>query len=243
MVSATSIGLLVAGPMAILEIHSAGAEQCLCGTICRADSARIASAPAWAASIFKVAAPATQPVCRSSGRDQFLLRNLPHNYMVQSFASGHGGKGAREANTRFLGCGVELCDLGGGFGRSSQGDTKVKMAKQSNEAFFWILFSAGGVIAAILIPVHLLLFGLAFPLGWLPVPAYENLIALAKLPAVRIYLFLLCSLSLFHWAHRFRYTLYDGLQVKHLNEVIFTLCYGGAIAGTVFAGYLLWNIP
>jgi len=163
--------------------------------------------------------------------------------MVQSFASGHGGKGAREANTRFLGCGVELCGLGGRFGRSRLGDTKVRMPKQSNEAFFWILFSAGGVIAAILIPVHLFLFGLAFPLGWLPVPAYESLIALTKLPAVRIYLFLLCSLSLFHWAHRFRYTLYDGLQVKHLNEVIFTLCYGGAIAGTVYAGYLLWNIP
>jgi len=25
--------------------------------------------------------------------------------------------------------------------------------------------------------------------------------------------------------------------------VIFTLCYGGAIAGTAYAGYLLWNIP
>ncbi len=243
MVSATCVGLLVAGPVAILEIHSAGAEQCLRGTIRRPDSARIASAPAWAGSIFKVAAPATQPVRHSSPCDQLLLCSLPHDYMVQSFASGHGGKGAREANTRFLGCGVELCDLAGRFGRGRLGDTKVRMPKQSNEAFFWILFSAGGVIAAILIPVHLFLFGLAFPLGWLPVPAYESLIALAKLPAVRIYLFLLCSLSLFHWAHRFRYTLYDGLQVKHLNEVIFTLCYGGAIAGTVYAGYLLWNIP
>jgi len=29
--------------------------------------------------------------------------------------------------------------------------------------------------------------------------------------------------------------------VKHLNEVIFTLCYGGAVAGTVVAGYLLWT--
>jgi len=46
---------------------------------------------------------------------------------------------------------------------------------------------------------------------------------------------------LFHWAHRFRYTLYDGLQIKHLNEVIFFCCYGGAILGTVVAGYLLWN--
>ena len=116
------------------------------------------------------------------------------------------------------------------------------MKRQSNEAFFWMLFSAGGVVAALLIPVHLFLFGLAFPLGWIEPPTYENLLALVRLPVTRIYLFVLCSLPLFHWAHRFRYTLYDGLQVKHLNEVIFTLCYGGAVVGTVVAGYLLWNI-
>ncbi len=116
------------------------------------------------------------------------------------------------------------------------------MKRQSNEAFFWMLFSAGGVVAALLIPVHLFLFGLAFPLGWIQPPTYDNLLALVRLPLTRIYLFVLCSLPLFHWAHRFRYTLYDGLQVKHLNEVIFSLCYGGAVVGTVVAGYLLWNI-
>jgi fumarate reductase subunit D len=118
----------------------------------------------------------------------------------------------------------------------------VSVPRQSNEAFFWSLFSAGGVVAALLIPVQLFLFGLAFPLGWFKDPGYEHVRALASLPVVRIYLFLLCSLPLFHWAHRFRYTLYDGLQVKHLNEVIFTICYGGAVVGTVLAGYLLWNI-
>src|SRR5712692_9463579 len=98
------------------------------------------------------------------------------------------------------------------------------MERQSNEAFFWTLFSAGGVVAALLIPVHLFLFGLSFPLGCIQPIAYVRLLALARLPLTRIYLFAMCSLPLFHWAHRFRYTLYDGLQVKHLNEVIFTLC-------------------
>jgi fumarate reductase subunit D len=120
--------------------------------------------------------------------------------------------------------------------------SEVRMARQSNEAFLWMLFSAGGVIAAILIPVHLFLFGLAFPLGWLHAPTYERMLSLLRMPLVRVYLFVLCSLPLFHWAHRFRYTLYDGLQVKHLNEVIFTVCYGGAVLGTALAGYLLWNI-
>ncbi len=65
---------------------------------------------------------------------------------------------------------------------------------------------------------------------------------IVRLPLVRIYLFVLCSLPLFHWAHRFRFTLYDGLQIKHLNEVIFVGCYGSAIIGTAVAGYLLWTI-
>lgn len=114
--------------------------------------------------------------------------------------------------------------------------------RESNEAPLWALFSAGGVVAAFLIPVHLFLFGLAFPLGWLPTPGYEHMLTLVRNPLVKIYLLLLCSLPLFHWAHRFRYTLYDGLKVKHLNELIFTFCYGGAVVGTVLAAYLLWSI-
>ncbi len=110
------------------------------------------------------------------------------------------------------------------------------------EPFLWSLFSAGGVVAAFLIPVHLFLFGIAFPLGWLEAPGYEKMLALVRHPAARIYLFILCSLPLFHWAHRFRYTLYDGLQIKHLNELINSFCYGGAVVGTAVAGYLLWNI-
>jgi fumarate reductase subunit D len=111
------------------------------------------------------------------------------------------------------------------------------------EPFLWTLFSAGGVLAAFLIPVHLFLWGLAFPLGWLKAPGYESAMALLAHPIVRIYLLLLCSLPLFHWAHRFRYTLYDGLQIKHLNEVINFFCYGSALLGTAVAGYLLWRIP
>ena len=116
------------------------------------------------------------------------------------------------------------------------------MSKRSNEPFLWMLFSAGGVVSAFFLPIHLLLFGLAFPLGWLDSPSYEGLISCLRLPLTRIYLFVLCSLPLFHWAHRFRFTLYDGLQIKHLNELINIFCYGGAIAGTAVAAWLLWRI-
>jgi len=113
------------------------------------------------------------------------------------------------------------------------------MAKRSNEPFLWSLFSGGGVIAAFLMPILVFLYGLAFPLGWLQTPSYESALALIKHPIARLFLFVACSFPLFHWAHRFRFTLYDGLQIKHLNEVITILCYGGAVIGTVLAGYLL----
>ena len=116
------------------------------------------------------------------------------------------------------------------------------MAKRSIEPLLWVLFSAGGVLAALLIPILLFLFGLAFPLGWLSPPNHEYLLTVLRHPVTRGVLFLLCALSLFHGAHRFRYTLYDGLQIKHLNEMINLFCYGGAIVGSVLAGYLLWLV-
>src|SRR5829696_2052929 len=116
------------------------------------------------------------------------------------------------------------------------------MHRRSNEPFFWMLFSAGGVVSAMLMPVHLFLFALAIPLGWVDPPSYDSLLALLRHPITRIYLFVFCSLPLFHWAHRFRFTLYDGLQIKHLNELINPFCYGGAILGSIVAGYLLWQI-
>jgi fumarate reductase subunit D len=117
------------------------------------------------------------------------------------------------------------------------------MSKRSNEPFLWLLFSVGGAVAAMLIPIHLFLFGLAIPLGWLDGPSYQRLLELLRHPLTRLYLLVLVTFSLFHWAHRFRYTLYDGLQIKHLNELINTFCYGGAVFGTVLAAFILLTIP
>jgi fumarate reductase subunit D len=117
------------------------------------------------------------------------------------------------------------------------------MKTRSNEPFLWLLFSAGGMVAAIFMPIYLLLFGLAFPLGWLNPPSYQALLALASHPVTRVCLLVFCALPLFHWAHRFRFTLYDGLQIKHLNELINIFCYGGAVLGTILAAYFLWTVP
>jgi len=110
------------------------------------------------------------------------------------------------------------------------------------EPLLWMLFSAGGVVSGMLLPVLVLLFGLAFPLGWVNPPTYEALRALVANPLAALVLFALVMLSLFHWAHRFRHTLYDGLQIKHLNEVVAIVSYGAALAGSAVAAYLLWQL-
>ena len=113
------------------------------------------------------------------------------------------------------------------------------MIRRGAEPFLWLLFSAGGVAAALTFPIILLLVGVAFPLGWLQPPAHDQLRSVLASPITRTALFALCTVSLFHAAHRLRYTLYDGLQIKHLNEVIAAGCYGGALVGSLAAALLL----
>jgi fumarate reductase subunit D len=114
---------------------------------------------------------------------------------------------------------------------------------QKATPLLWLLFSAGGTLAALLYPAHVLLLGLALPLGLLEPPGHEAQRALVAHPLARLYLFAFVSLPLFHWAHRFRYTLYDGLQLKHLTPLIVVLCYGTALVGTALAAYWLFVVP
>ena len=114
------------------------------------------------------------------------------------------------------------------------------MAK-SNEPIWWSLFSAGGVVAALLIPVHIILLGIAGPLGWLgDALNYGRMADLVAHPIVRLYCFVLISLPLFHWAHRFRFTLVD-LGLHSINMLLAVVCYGAAIAGTLIAAQVLWT--
>ena len=117
------------------------------------------------------------------------------------------------------------------------------MIKRHPEPLLWLLFSAGGVLSGMLMPILVLWFGVAIPFGWLAAPSRNELLQVLANPIVRLALVALCVLSLFHWAHRFRHTLYDGLQIKHLNEVIAIGSYGVALFGSGVAIYLLWQIP
>jgi fumarate reductase subunit D len=116
------------------------------------------------------------------------------------------------------------------------------MAKRSIEPILWMVFSAGGVMSALFVPILLFLFGIAFPLGWLDPPDAASFHAVVAHPLARLVLFVVLAASLFHAAHRLRFTLYDGLQIKHLNELVALLCYGGAAFGSIVAAVLLLRL-
>jgi fumarate reductase subunit D len=115
--------------------------------------------------------------------------------------------------------------------------------RRSREPFFWALFSSGGMLAALVLPAVGIWLWVARPLGWVEAPADAVLIARLAPALLRLFLFLLIALGLFHWEHRFRYTLYDGLQLSHLYGLIATVCYGGATVLSVFAAWALWRFP
>ncbi len=106
------------------------------------------------------------------------------------------------------------------------------------EPFLWLAFSGGGVTAAIFLPVLAFLFALAFPLGWIDPPDHEHLAAVVAHPLTFLVLFGAFVMMLIHAAHRFRFTLYDGLQVKH-RGLVAAVCYGGAFVGAFAAFHLL----
>ena len=110
------------------------------------------------------------------------------------------------------------------------------MAK-SNEPIWWSLFSAGGVVAAFFFPVTIIITACALSFGWMSGGDFHELL---QPPLARLYLFLLISLPLFHWAHRFRYVAMD-LGLKGLGSILPVVCYGTAIVGSGLAVfYLVW---
>ena len=115
------------------------------------------------------------------------------------------------------------------------------MTKRRIEPLLWLLFSGGGVVSAVFLPILVILFGLAIPLGWVQ-PDYNHLHAVVSHWLTRLVLLGLLVLMLFHSAHRFRYTLYDGLQLKRLETPIAVLCYGGALVGSVAALLIVLTI-
>ena len=118
----------------------------------------------------------------------------------------------------------------------------VGMAK-SNEPIWWSLFSAGGMVAAMVLPVLTVITGILIPFGLAgddPLN-FDRIHSALSQPLIKLIIFTVISLPLFHWAHRFRFTLID-VGLKSVSTLIAVLCYGVAIAGTIVSAVILWNI-
>src|SRR6185295_15162963 len=97
---------------------------------------------------------------------------------------------------------------------------------RSNKPLLWLPFAAGGLVAALITPVLILITGLLVPLGILHLP-YEKMAAVAHNPIGKLILLGIVALPAWHAAHRLRMTAHDlglgsGFAVK-------AGCYGSAV--------------
>ena len=115
--------------------------------------------------------------------------------------------------------------------------------KKSNEPIWWSLFSAGGMISAMIFPALIIISGILVPLGLIngnPLN-FERIHSAVSHPLIKLILFIIISLPLFHWAHRFKFTLVD-IGLKPVSLLVSIFCYGGAITGTIITALLLFKI-
>ncbi|HEX4815873.1 MAG TPA: fumarate reductase subunit FrdD [Nonomuraea sp.] len=111
--------------------------------------------------------------------------------------------------------------------------------KRTPEPYLWLLFSGGGVVAALLLPVLVLLFGVLMPLGVVDWPTAEHLRTLVDNVVVKAAFLVVVGLCLFHAAHRIRFTSEELLGIARFDALIAVLCYGAAVAGVVVTGFVL----
>jgi fumarate reductase subunit D len=107
--------------------------------------------------------------------------------------------------------------------------------------FWWFMFANGGGLAALVLPVHILVQGFLGPLGIVPVvdQHHDTWVSVLGNPIVKLYLLVLIALSFFHFAHRLRYLLVDfGVHAAKSvpAQVVF---YGGAVVVTLITIWVL----
>ena len=97
---------------------------------------------------------------------------------------------------------------------------------RSNKPILWLPFAGGGLIAALITPVLILITGVLVPLGVIHLH-YETIAAFAHHPIGKLILFVAVALPAWHAAHRLRMTAHDlglggGVAVR-------AACYGTAL--------------
>jgi fumarate reductase subunit D len=86
------------------------------------------------------------------------------------------------------------------------------LPKRTIAPLFWLLFGAGGMLAALFGPALILITGIMIPFGW-GVPerlgSYANVLAFARNPIGKLVLLALIALLFWHAAERLFLTLKD----------------------------------
>ncbi len=114
---------------------------------------------------------------------------------------------------------------------------RTSATRRSNEPFFWSLFSAGGMITALLAPALIIVVGFLVPADQVE---FDRLETIFTNPVGRLALFGFAFLTFFHWAHRFRHTLLE-IGLKPFALPIAVACYLIALAGSVWAGIVAFT--
>jgi fumarate reductase subunit D len=107
--------------------------------------------------------------------------------------------------------------------------------------FFWFMFANGGGLAALVLPVHILVQGILGPLNLAPVvdQHYDTWIRILGNPLVKLYILVLVALSFFHFAHRLRYLLVDFGVPAAKSLPAQAIFYGGAVVVTAATIWIL----
>jgi fumarate reductase subunit D len=108
--------------------------------------------------------------------------------------------------------------------------------RKSNEPLFWSLFSAGGMLTALLTPAMIVVTGFLVAANDV---SFSRLHDVASNPIGKVVLFGLASLTFFHWAHRFRHVLID-IGLRRFSLPLAGVCYLAALGGTVWAGIVVF---
>ena len=115
--------------------------------------------------------------------------------------------------------------------------------KRSNAPIFWLLFGAGGMLAALVGAMLVFITGIAVPMGWPPGPgvlSYQQMLTFAQHWLGKCFLFAVIALFAWHAVHRIFHSMHDfGI---HTGAVAKLVCYGTAFAITVISALSLLSI-
>ena len=102
------------------------------------------------------------------------------------------------------------------------------------EPLWWMLFGAGGFVAALFFPALYFLVAVAFPLGWFgdPVETFLRMKTLFANPVGQLVLLVVIALPLWHAAHHVRHFVIE-LGYPRADRPVGTLLYLLAAAGTL----------